>query len=364
MYDIAIVGSGFSGSVLAERFATSGSKVLVIEKRNHIGGNAYDHYDENGILIHNYGAHIFHTNDEKVFQYLSQFTEWRNYQHRALSYVDGMLLPFPINRKTLESLYGVESVKDGVEAFLSKVRKNISNPKNAEENVLSKVGEELYEKFYKGYTEKQWGRSAKELRPSVTGRIPVREGYDDRYFSDKYQVMPLHGYHVLFQNLLKHENINVLLNTQWKNIKDEIRYNKLIFTGPIDEYFDHIFGKLPYRSLKFKFKLYNQEYVQPVAGIKYSNDYDFTRTLEFKHLTGQKHLYTVVAEEYPTEDGDPYYPIPADDTELLYQRYKQEAGKQTDVAFVGRLATYRYYNMDQVIASALTEFKRLKGLGW
>lgn len=364
MYDIAIVGSGFAGSVLAERFANLGRHVLVVEKRPHFGGNAYDHYDENGILIHNYGAHIFHTNDKQVFSYLSKFTEWRLYQHKSMAMVDGQLVPFPINRKTLEMLYGTECLKDGVENFLSKVKKNISNPTNAEENVISRIGTELYEKFFKGYTEKQWGRPAKELKPSVTARIPIRNNYDERYFTDKYQVMPLNGYHYLFRNLLKNSNINIMLNTDWKEVKDIIPFKKLIFTGPVDEYFDYVFGKLKYRSLQFKYKLYHKEYVQPVAGVKFSNDYDFTRTIEFKHLTGQKHEFTVVSEEYPTSEGEPYYPIPAEDTEELYLKYKKEADKLKDVKFVGRLATYKYYNMDQVVASALSEFEKLVKSGW
>ena len=364
MYDIAIVGAGFSGSVLAERFSSEGRKVIVVEKRQHTGGNAYDHYDENGILLHDYGAHIFHTNDEKVFSYLSKFTEWRLYQHKSMAMVDGQLVPFPINRKTLEMLYGTEALKDGVEEFLSNVKKNILNPKNAEENVIARVGTELYEKFFKGYTEKQWGRPASTLRPSVTARIPVRDNYDDRYFTDKYQVMPLHGYHNLFKHLLNNPRINLMLNTDWKDVKDIIPYKKLIFTGPVDEYFNYIYGKLKYRSLQFKYRLYHKEYVQPVAGVKYSSNYDFTRTIEFKHLTGQKHEFTLVSEEYPSSDGEPYYPVPADDTEELYKKYKKEADKLDNVKFVGRLATYKYYNMDQVVASALSEFEKLIQMGW
>lgn len=364
MYDIVVVGSGFSGSVLAERFANEGRKVLVVEKRDHIAGNAYDHYDQNGILIHEYGAHIFHTNDETVFHYLSNFTEWRIYQHKALAFADGQFVPLPINKKTIEMLYGPDAVKEGVGVFLDKVKQKIENPKNAEENVLSRIGDELYKKFFKGYTEKQWGRSAKELRPSVTARIPVRENYDDRYFTDKYQVMPSNGYTELFRKMLSDEKINIMLKTNWNEIKDSIPYKKLIYTGPIDEYFNHKYGKLAYRSLKFKYKLYFREYMQPVAGIKYSSNYDFTRTIEFKHLTGQKHPFTVVSEEYPTDEGEPYYPVPADDTEIIYRKYKKEAENLDDVKFVGRLATYRYYNMDQAVAAALSEFEKLKSIGW
>lgn len=364
MYDVAIVGAGFSGSVLAERFASAGRKVVVVDQRSHIAGNAHDYYDRNGIMIHAYGAHIFHTNDANVFNYLSKFTEWREYTHRALSYVDGQLLPIPINRKTLEMLYGPDAVKDGALKFLDSVRVRIDNPKNAEENVISRVGQDLYEKFFKGYTEKQWGRPATQLRPSVTARIPVRDDYDDRYFTDKYQAMPLHGYTEMFRKILDHPNITLKLQKNWKDISSDLDYKKLIYTGPVDEYFDHCYGKLEYRSLRFKFKLHHEEYVQPVAGIKYPNDHDYTRTIEFKHLTGQEHPYTVTSEEYPESEGDPYYPIPADDTEELYSRYREDATKLNDVRFVGRLGTYRYYNMDQCVAAALHEFKYLTGKGW
>lgn len=364
MYDVAIVGAGFSGLTLAERFSSIGRKVIVVESRNHIGGNAHDSFDEHGILIHNYGAHIFHTNDDLVFNYLSKFTNWREYVHKTSSYVDGRLLPFPINRKTLEILYGEEALKDGVEKYIEKVKVNIPQPKNAEENIISRMGWDLYNKFFKGYTEKQWGRKPSELSPMVTNRIPIRYDYDDRYFSDKYQVMPEKGYDNLFWNMVKQGGFPVMLNTDWHKVHDDFKYKHLIYTGPIDRFFNFKFGKLPYRSLDFEYTFHEEEYYQPVASVKFSNDFDYTRRIEFKYITGQKHPHSVTSVEYPKSDGDPYYPIPADDALNLYKEYQNEAHKLKNVRFVGRLATYKYYNMDQVVAAALTEFKKLISIGW
>lgn len=363
-FDIAIVGAGFSGLTLAERFSSIGRKVIVVEQRDHIGGNAHDYYDENGIVIHKYGAHIFHTNDKNVYDYLSNFTEWREYVHRTAAYVDGKLVPFPINKKTLELLYGEEALRDGVEAYINRVRENIPQPKNAEENIVSRMGRDLYEKFFRGYTEKQWGRSPKELSAMVTNRIPLRYDDDDRYFSDRYQVMPKHGYDRMFWNMIRKGKFPVMLNADWHKISGEIGHKHLIYTGPIDRYFDYKYGKLPYRSIDFKFTLHKKEFFQPVASVKYSSDFDFTRRIEFKHITGQKHHYTVTSEEYPKSEGDPFYPIPAEDAQALYRKYREDADRTENVKFVGRLATYRYYNMDQVVASALTEFKNLAGQGW
>ncbi len=364
MYDIAIVGAGFSGLTLAERFSSIGRKVIVIESRNHIGGNAHDSYDEHGILIHNYGAHIFHTNDGVVYDYLSNFTSWREYVHKTASYIDGQLVPFPINKKTLEILYGKDALKEGVEKYLKKVRVHIPQPKNSEENIISRMGWDLYNKFFKGYTEKQWGRKPSELSPLVTNRIPIRLDYDDRYFSDKYQVMPENGYDTLFWNMVKKGKFPVILNADWHEIQNEIDHTHLIYTGPIDRFFNYKFGKLPYRSIDFEYTFHEKEFFQPVASVKFSNDFDYTRRIEFKYITGQKHPNSVTSVEYPKEEGDPYYPIPAEDALNLYRKYQKEASKLDNVKFVGRLATYKYYNMDQVVAAALTEFKNLTSLGW
>ncbi len=364
MFDIAIVGAGFSGLTLAERFSSLGRKVIVVENRDHIGGNAHDYYDGNGIVIHKYGAHIFHTNDKQVYDYLSNFTEWREYIHKTAAYVDGKLVPFPINRKTLEILYGKDALKDGVEAFINSVRENIPQPKNAEENIVSRMGWDIYEKFFRGYTEKQWGRSPAELSPMVTNRIPIRYDDDDRYFSDKYQVMPKNGYDSMFWNMVRKGDFPVLLNTDWHEFENELDYRRLIYTGPIDRFFNYKFGKLPYRSIDFKFTLHKKEHFQPVASVKFSRDFKFTRRIEFKYITGQKHHYTITSEEFPKSDGDPFYPIPAEDAQDLYRKYRQEADRLKDVRFVGRLASYRYYNMDQCVAAALTEFRNLVDSGW
>lgn len=364
MFDIAIVGAGFSGSVMAERFASLGRRVVVLDKRQNIGGNAFDFYDRNGIMIHKYGPHFFHTNDRKVFEYLSRFTEWRQFRNRSLSYVDGKLVPFPINRKTLEMLYGEKALENGVQDFLSRVRLDIKTPRNAEENVTSRIGRELFEKFFAGYTEKQWGIPASQLRASVTARIPVIDDYNEDYFSDRYQVIPLHGYTSLFNRMLDSKNIKVMLQTSWEDVSNLFSGLKLIYTGPVDEYFNYKYGHLPYRSLHFKYHFHEKEYVQEVPSIKYPNDFEYTRTTEFKHITGQKHPHTVTSEEYPSASGDPYYPIPSDEAENLYMKYRKEAESLDNVRFIGRLGTYRYYNMDQCVAAALHEFDLLREKGW
>jgi UDP-galactopyranose mutase len=358
MFDYLIVGAGFSGSVLAERLASQHNKrVLVVDKREHIGGNAYDYYNEHGILVHKYGPHWFHTNDKKVFDYLSQFTEWRYHYHRVKSYVDGMLVPIPINRDTLALIYGLDakSPKE-VQEYYDQVKADISNPANAEEMVISQVGTELYNKFFKGYTLKQWDIHPKDLAASVTARIPVRTNRDDRYFSDTYQGIPKHGYTVLFQNILHHPNISVMLQTDYRSIMNEVPYKKMIYTGAIDSFFDYKFGKLPYRSLRFEHETLNQESYQPCQQVNYPNEYDFTRIVEWKHATGQKsHLTTITREYSLAAEGDmeKYYPIPRDVNHELFKKYKQEADQLDDVLFCGRLADYKYYNMDQVIARAL-----------
>ena len=360
MYDYVIVGAGFAGCVLAERLAAgSDKKVLILDKRNHIGGNAYDHYDEAGILVHKYGPHIFHTNSKEVYSYLSNFTEWRNYQHKVLASVDGQLFPIPINLNTINSMYGLNLNSDEVTGFLQEKSEKKSQILTSEDVVVSNVGRELYEKFFKGYTKKQWDLDPSELNASVTARIPTRNNKDNRYFTDTYQVMPLHGYTKMFEKMLDHPNIHIMLNTAYQDILPEINYGKMIFTGPVDEYFNFCYGKLPYRSIEFKFKTFDQETFQETGTINYPNDYDFTRITEFKYLSGQKSGKTSVVYEFPQASGDPYYPIPKPDNAELYQKYKNLADELTDTYFVGRLATYKYYNMDQVVAQALATFKKI-----
>jgi UDP-galactopyranose mutase len=361
MFDYLIIGAGFSGSVLAERIASQlGQKVLIVDKRNHIGGNAFDYYNEDGILVHKYGPHWFHTNHQEVVDYLSQFTQWRYHYHRVRASTDGLLVPIPINQDTLNLLYGlnVQSPAE-VQNFYDSVKLDIQNPANSEEKVTSQVGEDLYNKFFKGYTTKQWGISPKNLAPSVTGRIPVRTNRDDRYFTDTFQGIPKHGYTELFKKMLDHKNISIMLQTDYREVINDFSFKKIIYTGPVDSYFDYKYGKLPYRSLRFEHETLNQKQYQDYQQINYPNEYAFTRIVEWKHATGQKSDVTTITREYPLEaegDMDKYYPIPRDENHKLYQLYKEEVNKLDNVIFCGRLAEYKYYNMDQIVARALKIF--------
>lgn len=360
MFDYLIVGAGFAGSVLAERLASqAGKKVLIIDKRDHIAGNAYDYYNEDGILIHKYGPHIFHTNSKEVFEYLGQFTDWRPYEHRVLASVDGQLVPIPINLTTINQLYGLSLNSSQVEEFFASKAEKITQVKTSEDVVVSKVGRELYEKFFRGYTRKQWDLDPSELDASVTARVPTRTNKDDRYFTDTYQAMPLHGYSVMFQKMLSHPNIKVMLNTDYKEVIDIIPHKQLIYTGPIDSYFDYCYGKLPYRSLEFKFETIDKEVFQPTGTVNYPNEQMYTRITDFKYLTAQNHPKTAIVYEFPRAEGDPYYPVPRPENAEIYKKYQQLAATMTNTYFVGRLATYKYYNMDQVVAQALTTFKKI-----
>jgi UDP-galactopyranose mutase len=362
MFDYLIVGAGFAGSVLAERLARgSGKKVLLVDRRPHIGGNAYDHYDDAGILVHKYGPHIFHTNSKEVFEYLSSFTRWRPYEHRVRASVDGQLVPIPINLDTINQLYGLKLTSMEVEKFFESVAEPCEHVRTSEDVVVSRVGRELYEKFFRGYTRKQWGLDPSQLDAMVTARVPVRTNRDDRYFSDTYQAMPLKGYTRLFENMLDHDNIKILLNTDYREVADFIPYDKMIYTGPVDEFFDYRYGKLPYRSLQFEFETVNESRVQPVAVVNYPNEHLYTRVTEFKHLTGQEHLKSSLVYEYPMAEGDPYYPVPRPENAEIYKKYQALAEERPDVHFVGRLATYKYYNMDQVVAQALAVYARIVG---
>ncbi|WP_288404972.1 UDP-galactopyranose mutase [uncultured Deinococcus sp.] len=359
-FDYLIVGAGFAGSVLAERLANTGARVLIVDRRPHIGGNAYDRYDDAGILIHPYGPHIFHTNSKDVFEYLSKFTAWRPYQHRVLASVDGQLLPIPINLDTVNKLYGLNLTSFQVEDFFASVAEKVEQVRTSEDVVVGKVGRDLYNKFFRGYTRKQWGLDPSELDASVTARVPTRTNRDDRYFADTYQAMPLHGYTRMFENMLAHPNIKVMLNTDYREIAPLLEYRHMIYTGPVDAFFDHCYGKLPYRSLEFRHETHDQEVFQPVGTVNYPNDYGYTRISEFKYITGQVAPRTSVVYEYPQAEGDPYYPVPRPENAELYKKYEALADAREDVTFVGRLATYRYYNMDQVVAQALATFRRLQ----
>lgn len=360
MYDYLIVGAGFAGSVLAERLASNkGKTVLLIDKRDHIGGNAYDYYDAAGILVHKYGPHIFHTNSPEVFEYLSRFTEWRSYRHKVLAHVDEMLLPIPINLTTVNRLYNLNLSSSELELYFDEVKEKLPLIRNSEDAVVSQVGRDLYGKFFKGYTKKQWGLDPSELDKSVTSRIPTRTSTDDHYFSDEHQYMPLHGYTRLFEKMLSHPNITVRLNVSFKDVKQEVAYKNIIYTGPIDEYFDYCHGKLPYRSLSFRHQTLGVPQFQPVAVVNYPNKHDYTRVTEYKHLTGQVHPQTSITYEFPSWEGDPYYPVPNPANAEMYNKYRKLAEGLQNVYFVGRLGSYRYYNMDQVVAQSLALFKKI-----
>ena len=363
-YDYLIVGAGFAGSVLAERLASQhGARVLLIDRRPHVGGNAYDEPNEAGILYHKYGPHIFHTNSEQVVDYLSQFTEWRPYEHRVRASVRGQLVPIPINRTTLNMLFGLDLQTDEeAAAYLASRAEPVDEIRTSEDVVINAVGHELYELFFRGYTRKQWGLDPSELDKQVTSRIPTRTNTDDRYFSDTFQAMLLEGYTKMFERMLDHPLIHVRSGVDFAELKEQAHEiaDHIIYTGPIDEYFDFRFGKLPYRSLKFDHQTLEQEHFQQVAVVNYpSEDVPYTRISEYKHLTGQQSPVTTITYEYPSAEGDPYYPIPRPENQELFKRYEALADATDGVTFVGRLATYRYYNMDQIVGQALATFRRM-----
>jgi UDP-galactopyranose mutase len=361
-YDVLIVGAGFAGAVMAERLARdAGKRVLVVDRRPHVAGNAFDRLDDAGVLMHQYGPHIFHTNSSDVFDYLSRFTKWRPYEHRVLADIDGKLVPMPINRTTLNALYDLDLKTDAdVDAFLASRAEPVEPIRTSADVVISKVGRELYETFFQGYTRKQWGMDPSELDKSVTARVPTRTNTDDRYFTDAFQAMPRDGYTRMFERMLDHPNIDVMLGVEYAQVRAAYPHDHLVFTGPIDEYFGFRYGKLPYRSLRFQHETLQQEWLQPVAVINYpSETVPYTRVTEYKHLTGQTALATSITYEFPSAEGDPYYPIPRDENQALYKRYEALAIAEPGVSFVGRLATYRYYNMDQVVGQALATYRRL-----
>jgi UDP-galactopyranose mutase len=355
--DFLVVGAGFAGSICAQQLADAGHTVVVVDRREHIGGNAYDEKDEHGITVHRYGPHIFHTNSKRIFDYLSQFTEWAPYEHRVLSSIGGRLYPFPINRDTINRLYDLDLDEAQAETYFNNVREARSPIRTSEDVVLNSVGRDLYEKFFLNYTRKQWGVDPSQLKAGVAARIPVRINTDDRYFTDTYQAMPKNGYTKLFSNLLDHPNIRLELGTRYEDMNHK-RFRHLIYTGAIDDYFDHCYGPLPYRSLRFEHEhIADVERFQPVATVNYPNDHAYTRITEFKHVTGERHRGTSIVREYPATEGEPYYPVPSDANELLFKKYETLAAQQPAVTFVGRLAQYRYYNMDQVVAAALTAIR-------
>jgi UDP-galactopyranose mutase len=359
MFDHLIVGAGFAGSVCAERLAKAGRRVLLCDKRAHVGGNAFDHHDDAGVLVHLYGPHIFHTASSRIFRYLSEFTAWRPYEHRVLALVGGQLLPFPINVDTVNRLYGLDLDEEGVERFFAARAEPVGHPKTSEDAVVGKIGRDLYERFFATYTKKQWGLDPRELDASVASRVPARASHDARYFTDEFQAMPLCGYTRLFERMLDHRNVVLVLNTDYRDLVREVRFRHMIYTGPIDAFFDHVHGELPYRSVDFRFETHDTEVFQPGAVINYPDDRPYTRVTEFKWLTGQVHPKTSIVYEYPRAGGDPYYPVPRPENAEAYRKYKALADATPKVSFVGRLATYKYYNMDQVVGQALALADRI-----
>jgi UDP-galactopyranose mutase len=352
--DVLVVGAGFTGATVAERLASHGLSVLVIDRRPHIGGNAYDAPDAHGVLVHPYGPHIFHTNGMRIADYLSRFTGWRPYEHRVLAQVGALQVPIPINIDTVNQLYGLALDESTIQSFYDRVREPREPIRTSEDVVVNAVGRDLYEKFFRGYTRKQWGLDPSELSSSVAARIPTRTNRDDRYFTDTFQRMPLEGYTRLFERMLDHPNIRVDVEVDYFQVRERIRARHVVYSGPIDAYFGHCHGRLPYRSLRFEHEhLPGVARFQPVGTVNYPNDHDFTRITEFKHLTGQAHPGTSLVREYPQAHGDPYYPVPRPENDALFKRYEAMALAERDVTFVGRLAQYRYYNMDQCVGAAL-----------
>ena len=366
-FDTLVVGAGYAGSIMARELAERlEQRVLVIDRRDHIAGNAYDYYDEAGVQVHKYGPHIFHTNSEKVINYLSRFTDWRPFEHRVLARVDGQLLPIPINRTTINRLYGLDFTEETeAEEFFARQAEPVAKIENSEDVVVAKVGRDLYEKFFRGYTRKQWQCDPSELHASVCARIPVRTNTDDRYFTDSFQNMPADGYTAMFERILDHPLIEVRVNTDHYEVAGEIDFGHLVWTGPIDRFFGHRFGALPYRSLEFELRTVETPggaYFQEAPQINEpGEEVPYTRTTEFRWLSGQvAHPTSTVAVEYSRTEGDPYYPIPTDESRALYRRYETLAAECADeVTFVGRLARYQYLNMDQVVGQALSTAEKL-----
>ncbi|WP_228411071.1 UDP-galactopyranose mutase [Chryseobacterium taklimakanense] len=364
--DILIIGAGISGATLAERYASIGKKVVVLEKRGHIAGNCYDEYDENGILVSKYGAHLFHTYDAGVWEYVQRFAEWYPWEHKVIARVDNKTVPIPVNINTVNILFGENiSTEDEMKAWLDKNRIPFDKPKNGEEAVMNRVGPVLYEKMFKHYTKKQWDKYPEELNASVLERIPVRYNHDGRYFSDTYQALPKGGYTKVFENMLNHPNITVMLNTDYFDVKDQFEgFEKLFYTGPIDRFFefqDEMMEKLEYRSINFVTEHLDQEFFQENSVVNYpGQEVDYTRIIEYKHFGNQQSPKTSIVKEYTVDTGEPYYPVPNERNQQIYEKYREKADLLQNVYFVGRLANYKYFNMDQAFRNALDLFNSLE----
>ena len=357
------MGSGFAGAVIAERLAQQcGLQCLIIERRTHTGGNALDEYDAAGVLVHCYGPHYFRTDSLDVVDYLSRFTEWHPVEYKILSYVNGRYYQFPINLNTFEQILGRESTSEEMKQTLADWRVPFDEPRNSEEVILSQVGRNLYEMFFENYTRKQWKCEPSELSPSVCGRIPVRTTRDDRYVTAGFQALPRDGYHGMFRHMLNHPKIRMLLNTDYQDVREFIQYRHLVYTGAIDEFYGYRFGVLPYRSLRFERETFRQTFFQPAMQVNYPNDHEYTRIVEIKHATGQDVPYTTIVREYPDDYSstkNAYYPVPTQDAQAMYGRYAALAQNENNVSLVGRLATYRYCDMDEVVSDALSECRSI-----
>lgn len=376
--DVLIVGAGFAGLVMAERLSNAlGLRCLVVDKRAHVGGNAHDAYNDAGVLTHVYGPHYFRSNSSKVVDYLSRFTAWLPTSYEIRSFAEGRYWHFPINLNTFEELIGRLSNEEEFKEYLEHKRVPIAKPQNSEEVIVSQVGWELYEKFFKGYTLKQWKKHPRELDASVCGRIPVRTNRDNRYLQETFQALPAAGYHRLFQNMIEASpGVQIMLRTDYRELLPHVKFRHMVYTGPVDEFFDCRFGALPYRSLRFETQSFEadalasraaiagrQGFWQPAMQVNYPNEHDFTRIVEIKHATRQRCENTSIVYEYPDDYGpgkEPYYPVPTADNSRLYAQYAELAAATAGVSFIGRLATYRYYNMDQVVGMALHEFEKLQ----
>lgn len=363
---ILVVGCGISGCTIAERYANIGVKVEIIEQRNHIGGNCYDFNNDIGIRVSKYGPHYFRTNDEDVWEYVQKFSKWTPFEARCLSHVDGKKVPIPVNIDTINILFNTHiKNEEEMKQWLEKEAEDIPEPKNSEESALKRLGKRLYEKMFKYYTKKQWDKEPKDLAAEVMDRIPVRFNHDDRYFTDKYQMYPVNGYTELFKNMIDHQNIKLKLNTKWEDVKkysDE--YDKIFFTGKIDSYFEEELGKLEYRSLRFEEENIDKEFFQDTVQENYPDkDIPFTRIVEIKYQTKQKNSKTTIIREYPTWEGEPFYPVPTKENKVLYSKYQTKADELKSngkVYFVGRLANYKYFNMDQAFKNALDLFNSIE----
>ena len=359
-HKVKILGSGPAGATTARLFAEKGFKVDLYEKREHIAGNCFDKKDSNGVLIHQYGPHYFRTNSSELLSWLSQFTEWIPGKYYVQAKVGNKFVPLPVSLATMEALKNKKFSQESFQHYLDSQRIHYLHPKNAKEQCLNLVGQELYEALFEGYTKKQWGLSPTELDPSITARIPLRFNHDTRYPQEKFQCMPADGYTNMFKKILNHPNIKIHLNQKQDGqqiLQERSSYSLTLYTGPIDEFFEYSEGKLDYRSLKFDWKHYSEDYIQSSVQINYPNDFDYTRSVEIKHISGQKCHGTTVCYEYPSDKGESFYPVINDPNLKLYKRYQEKAkalsNQASPIHFLGRLAEFKYYNMDQIFLRSM-----------